>query len=421
MARAALGLVVVLGIPGVASAAREDPRPKPPTAAQRAAGAAKALAWLRENLDRVPETQGSPRRPFTVAIAALDSLLASGTTRERAGGGSTRAAVADLARWIDEVERRSKDASQLPARHGVADSRALVQYTWPLGASLLFFAECRARGVLVRETAAPTAAAVRVLVAAQDRNGGFGHGRVSGERGLDPFPSMPGAPGYPSTLVSATNVAAIGLGAMRRFAPAGVDVAEPVRALRAHYVRAILPNGNFPYDVSQRSAGDDPTGVGRTAGAVAAMLLLGEPRSSEPVRRATGFLDARLDLLPEGHGSPALNVFLGALQATLRGPAAVKAFEDRWLGPLLAAQAEDGSLDCVCDGRGFGVTCDSPEKGLFPSGVPAVALGQRAYVTALHLFPLLLDRPDRLRSLGPAPEGREPAPETTPVDPPAGR
>ncbi len=407
------------------AAPAKPPASAPPSdpAKARADGTRRALEWLEANLDRVPEAAGTPRKPFTVAIAALDELLAAGSTHDRSPVDRVRRAVAYLSAWEDEVLVRSRDPSQIPERHGVADSRVLAQYTWPLGAALTLFAECRARGILERETLRPVQTAVTVLQEAQDSNGGFGHGRISGPPPPPPPRTPPGtlvagAGGYPATLVSATNVVAVGLGLAR---PWLAKDAEPTLArLREHYPRAILANGNYPYDHSQRAAGIDTTGVGRTAGAIAAMLALGGSTTDETVRRAAGFLDPRLPLLAEGHGSPALNLFLGAIQARMRGPEAVRAFESAYVPRILAKQAADGSLDCVCEGTGFGVTCDSPETGLLASSIPSFALGQRAYVTALHLFVLLLDGPDRMRALASPPPAPPAPPTTTPTEPPAG-
>ncbi len=190
--------------------------------------------------------------------------------------------------------------------------------------------------------------------------------------------------------------------------------------LRAHYVKAQVSGGNFPYDLSQRSPGEEPTSVGRTAGAVAAMRAIGAPPTSDTIRRAEAFVDRRMDDLPEGHGSPALNVFLGAFAARMRGEAAQREFERRFLPRILARARDDGSLDCICEGTAFGVTCDSPDHGLLAGAPGGFADGQKAYVTALLLFPLLLDRKEAPRMLRPPGAGvpsPAPPPSVTPKDP----
>jgi len=128
------------------------------------------------------------------------------------------------------------------------------------------------------------------------------------------------------------------------------------------------------------------------------------------VAKAARFLDDHLESLPEGHGSPALNLVLGALAARSRGSKAVEAFDERFPGRILALQAQDGALDCICERRGFGVTCDSPAHGLLAGAGDVFTSGQTAYVTALHAFVLLLPR-GGFRILD-APKG--PAPRTTP-------
>jgi hypothetical protein len=79
---------------------------------------------------------------------------------------------------------------------------------------------------------------------------------------------------------------------------------------------------------------------------------------------------------------------------------------------VLAKQAADGALDCACTKRLFGSTCDSPaEKGM---GIEVFAQGQRAYVTALTTFVLLLDK-NRPRLLEPGtPVKTKPPPAVTP-------
>jgi hypothetical protein len=408
----ATAVLVVLSLFGASTAAPDAPPP------ERRQAAEKALTWLLAHAFAGPDASGTPRKPFTLAITGLDLLMARGRTVAPGSGDDLRRVKEALVAYLGDVERRSRDPGSLPAAHGVADSTRLVQYTWVLGASALFFAEAAAQGVFRVEAERALQRIGLVLAEAQDENGGWGHGRVAPAGTPSARPSLlPGrmlGGGYPSTLVSSTSVVALGLALARPSAPRAWD---PILArARKHLVDAELPNGNFPYDTSQRSAHADATGVGRTAGALAALLALGVPPTDDPVRRAARFLDDRIAGVAEGHGSPALNVFLAAVAARLRGEEAVRAFERVLLPRILAKQGADGSLDCVCEGTGFGVTCDSPTRGLHAMGPPAFADGQRAYVTALHLFALLLDAPDLLEILRPqkgAPS-LPPAPAVTP-------
>jgi hypothetical protein len=209
---------------------------------------------------------------------------------------------------------------------------------------------------------------------------------------------MPAGLAYPSTLVSTTNVVTLALALARPAMGRAAD--EPLARAVSHLRKAQLGSGNFPYDTSQRSADADLTGVGRTAGAIAALRAAGLPVEDPGVAKAARFLDEHLDALPEGHGSPALNLVLGALAARTRGPKAVEAFDERFLARILAMQTPDGALDCICERKGFGVTCGSRPRPLAGAGV--FTSGQTAYVTALHAFVLL--RPRRLRTLD-APKG----------------
>lgn len=415
---AAVACALALLVPALRAGRPVLAAPEAP-AAHRKAAAEKALAWLVANAFRVPDASGTPRKPFTLAITGLDLLLARGRTVAAGSDDDLRRVRAALLAYLDEVERRSRDRASLPTAHGVADSERLVQYTWVLGASALFFGEAAARGLQRSEAEGALRRIHALLAEAQDANGGWGHGRIAGPvdgaRGRSGLPAPPVAGGYPSTLVSATNVVALGLALARPRGGPGWD-ATLARA-RQHLLDAQLTNGNFPYDTSQRSAHLDATGAGRTAGALAALLALGVAPTEGAVRRAGSFLDERLPDVPEGHGSPALNVFLAAVAARLRGDEAVKAFDRVLLPRLLARQDADGALDCLCEGRGFGVTCDSATGGLHAGGAAPFAAGQRAYVTALHLFALLLDGPERLEFLRPrprhAPAAAPPAPVVT--------
>ena len=53
---------------------------------------------------------------------------------------------------------------------------------------------------------------------------------------------------------------------------------------------------------------------------------------------------------------------------------------------ILAKQAEEGHLACVCEGKAPGTTCDSTAR---MAGFMKVT--DRAYVTTLHAFILLLE------------------------------
>lgn len=428
-----IGLALALLLPPASADASDPPRAVDPVHA-KAVAVEKAVRWLGEHVFALPDASGSPRKPFTLAITGIDLLLTSGTTNDRAAADRIRRCKEGLSEFIAVAQKRTHDARELPTGHGVADSSKICQYTWVLGAASLFFAEARARGLYRSEADRAFTAIATLLVEAQDENGGFGHGRIASpgtERAPDasepPLRLARLAPlgtGYPSTLVSTTNVVASGLGLARPWFPAGpASQADALLArLRSHYPRAQVAAGNFPYDLSQRSAGEEPTSVGRTAGAIAAMRAIGIAATTDAIRRAEAFYDRRMDELAEGHGSPALNVFLGALAAKMRGEAAQKEFERRFVPRILEHARDDGSLDCICRGTAFGVTCDSPDHGMLAGAGAVLAEGQKAYVTALLLFPLLLDASGRMRCLEPSGGAAAPRtpPPTTPSDPATG-
>lgn len=397
-----------------------------PTPAVRRAAAAKALASLARGVPRLPDASGTPRTPFTRCIAGLDFLLAAGPTATGAEVERARRCRDDVLAWIDATATRVADLDARPARPGVFSSDKLIQTTWVLGAACLFLAEGKARGVFGAEAVAGLRRAAALLVDVQARDGGFGHHALAPAAPADrqrPGTTVPVAAGlaYPATLVSCTNVAALGLAAARPHVTgkAAAPFEAAVARVVEHLDRARLDNGNQPYDVSQRSAGADRTGAGRVAGSVAALRALGGSDAGG-LRSSEGYLDAHLADVPEGHGSPALNVFLGALAARARGGAALAAWDAALLPRVLARQRADGSLACVCTQAAFGVTCDAGDPGPLTTVSPTDE-AQRTYVTALLLFPLLLDGDERLRALVPGkarPTGPVTPPATTPSEGP---
>jgi hypothetical protein len=290
------------------------------------------------------------------------------------------------------VERRARDPDQLPRRHGVATSWHLIQYTWPLSVAGLFFGELHARGQGGEETLRRI---VSLLEEAQQPNGGWGHGRINPDGEPDsrnPFAKqMAGIRStYPDTLVASTNCVASTLGLAAGLL--GRDKVKSAGRARDYYHAAVLGNGSFPYDPSQRSAGFAKTNVGRTAGAIFAMHCIGMSRDRS-FERSAEYLLVNLPWIPEGHGSPCLNMMHGALACRALGGRILKRFRRQFEGAILAAQQENGSIRCICEKKAFGVTCDSEKRlgGIF-------AKGQEVYTTALHTFVLLVER-DRLEIL----------------------
>jgi hypothetical protein len=164
------------------------------------AAAKKAIAFLEKQVTRLPDSSGTPRKQFVYATTGLVYLMDPNT---RTGPSRIRPLKEYLVRYVDEVERRLKDPASLPERHGSFNSNNLIQYTWPLAQTLLFFGELKARGLYGAEMKRQIPRLVAILEKAQDANGGWGHGQVTGEGG-----------GYPSTLVAASNCVAIAIGSV---------------------------------------------------------------------------------------------------------------------------------------------------------------------------------------------------------------
>lgn len=380
-----LGLLVAGSAP---AGAREEE--KKGAAPDRGTAIARALAYLSKHLPALPDTSGTPRKPFTQAAAGLAYLLAG--DRTVAARDPVAAIRKDLLAFLADVERRSRDPKELPAAHGVADSRALCQYTWPLAQSALFFGELAKRGRHEEEAKAAIRRITALLTEARAENGGFGHGRVAPRKSEERDEGVPGLPeglpirgGYPGTLLAATNTVAGALGFVEgAFGPGAVDGLDLVRE---YYRTARLPNGNFPYDPSQRGAGRDDTGVSRTGGALFAMTALGFPASDPDVEGSLAFVRERLALAAEGHGSPCLNLLHTAFAFRLLGEKTWKEFRDEFHPRILAAAKEDGELPCICGKKAFGTTCDSEERF---AGTP-FERGQKVYTTTLNLLVLLLE------------------------------
>ncbi|MCK6458289.1 MAG: hypothetical protein L6Q95_00165 [Planctomycetes bacterium] len=327
--------------------------------------ARRAVAWLEREVGKLVDSEGTPRKPFTYAITGLVYLMDGGT---RTGPDRVRAIREYLVRWIDALGKRLLDPDALPGAHGVADSRKVCQYTWPLAAAALFFGELELRGIEARQAHGTLERILDLLVAAQDANGGWGHG------------------GYPSTLLASSSCVATALGLCG--AIEGHERAEPIRRAREYYRAARLPNGSFPYDPGQRQSGFAETNVGRTAGALFAWHALGMERD-DAFEGSARYLMENLNLVCEGHGSPCLNMFFGGLSCRMLGAEEWKRFKETYFVRIADAQEEGGVLRCVCEGKAFGVTCDSKDPF---GGIAVFADQQAAYTTALHAFVLLLDR-----------------------------
>ena len=401
-ALAGLSLMPLASRPAAAA-----PKPRGDELAERRERAiTKARAWLDDHVFALAESEGTPRKPFTVALYGLIDLKSRGPTREaRRRDGAAAKARRYLEHWLDVVEARAAKPAELPPRHGLASSRHLVQYTWPAALAMWFLAEADTSVARARAPRSSLRRLAQLLADAQDENGGFGHGRINPlPQGADDGLPFDVPLGYPSTLVSSTYVVLAALGhARERLGPAIDGVGQ--RAVD-HLVASQLPEGLQPYDTSQRSAHRDPTGVPRAAGAAYALHAWGVPWTHRHQVRALQQVDDHVDLLSEGHGSSMLGLWFGALLARARGPRAWAAFRKAHLPALLDGQRDDGRLPCPCRGDTFGATDDDePIPGIAASMPGVFRAGTAAYVTALGTLILLLDRDDGASAAPERPRG----------------
>jgi hypothetical protein len=258
----------------------------------------------------------------------------------------------------------------------------------------VFFAECSIRGKWRGESKAALKQVVSILEAAQQADGGWGHGLVQETESSteEERPGFRRVSGYPATLLASTNTVASALGIIE--ATLGRGTVSGLDRARKHYHEARHDDGSYPYDRRQRGRHGGYTGAARTGGALLAMHFLGVPRSDPDFAGSVKHVRLRLEYASEGHGSSMLNLAQTALAMKVLGEDDWAMFRAEFFPRILARQAEDGSLRCICEDKAFGTTCDDPRPG-----VPGVfERTERAYVTSLLTLVLLLDenRPEFL-------------------------
>ncbi len=383
---------------------------KPVTLEERDEAIERGLAYLDKTVFAMHDAAGTPRKQFTVAVTGLVGLLA-GDARSKTARSKYRfveKARKYLDGYVAEVAKRTADPRQLPPTSDGFNSEHVMQYTWPLGMSALFYGELHARGRHKASAAKTLRSIVHVLAAAQAPNGGWGHAQTR-EKGKPRGTSeMDGYGGYPDTLLASSNLVTASLALVKPIAPPEKEDLFD-RAL-AYYEYAEHSNGNFPYDPSQRSAHMDMTGVSRAAGAVLAMHLLEVDWEEIGMSRALEFVDEHIEYLSEGHGSSTFNLMLAALLQRLRGPKAWGAFKETFFRRLVDGQRKNGSFECICQNKAFGSTNDS--KGLGSGNAGFFANRTDAYVSSMHVLILLLDR--TWPKLMPKPPAKSPQAAVTP-------
>lgn len=301
------------------------------------AALAKARAYLIEHVDRddwLRGTTSNARGQRVVAQAMLAFTLAA-TAHE------------DLREPGDRVAARA-DATLCAA--GVEDFGFA---TW-LSSSVSFAAAER----WLRDGHAPAVTPELVDRIAELRNseGVWAHGQMEGLVGF-----------YPSSLMAATNWAlfALGFGRSAGHAPPADTIEHALEVL----CDVQAENGGVPYGGRPYRLGVE---AGRTAGTVLALLSLGRS-DGDAFAGAARFVRHNLRLVPEGHASPAMHVFNGALCAWALGPATWRRYRELVLQRLLDAQRDDGSFEDIIGER-------SPDS----MAIMGDPISSRAYVTALY-------------------------------------
>lgn len=384
----------------------EEPAVEPDA---RDAALAKAFRYLDDELWKLQEG-GSPRRQYTMAVAGWAYLLAADKARAgRKLPGRKRQVdriFKELVRYTERVARlyekddKRRKKKKAPPPGGFPAMRT-AQYVWPLSVAAHFFAESAARGKRKGESKKALKAIAKVLVAAQQENGGWGHDDAARPgMGLPPIRiPKPGGGNltYPATLLAASHCALSALGVAHRTLK--TKRAPGLQEGREYFRLAQNGNGSFPYDPAQKHGGQVTAEMAggietaRTAGAVFALFCAGAPRDDPVAVAGLKAIDAHPQLMSEGHGSATMALQFGALLSRGRGDRAWATFRRIFLPRILAHQEPSGAFTCVCRAETLAVTCDTREL----PGLPAAAAadwtrGGKVYVTAIHALILLLDR-----------------------------
>lgn len=313
-----------------------------------------SLAWLGDALNReewlssgnVKGNVAAKRRVVEATCAYLFLLYPELRGFER------------LRKRLDRIARTIANAGIPPIEYGHFAN-------WVQGFSALYLLELAHRG-------GTDGLRLQALAAGMERRqnaeGGWGHGL---SLGLD-F--------YPSTLIAASYWALIALGGCRRL---GVDVDDEVIEEAIDLLRGVqTESGGFPYGGPSYLKGVE---AGRTSGVVFALAAL-DLREDALFENAARYVRRNLESIPYGHASPAMHILMGSMGARVIGEDAWKAYDEKVLARLWAAQTEDGSFQDIVEG--------SPDS----LGIMADDLTNRAYITALYAAALAAPR-SRLAAL----------------------
>ncbi|MBL9075999.1 MAG: PQQ-binding-like beta-propeller repeat protein [Planctomycetes bacterium] len=318
--------------------------------------------------------QGEPEAATDVATARAGAWLEAtiepggwlaGTVSNARG---KRVVAESLAAWLALV--RGTGAPPAAARRD-ASERALAATVagrgiedaafacWLLGSAAFPLAEATLRDGAVHPLLPSLVARLGAL---RNSEGVWAHGSMEGT-----------VAGYPSTVLAATNWAITALGFAAEHGVAAPWLGDATGLLTA--VQA--PNGGMPYGGRPYRIGIE---AGRTAGSLVALIAAGAG-DSPGAQRAAEYLWHNLRLVPDGHASPAMHVWNGALAAYALGDAAWRRYADLVLARVVAAQRADGSFDDIAGAH-------SPDT----MALMGDELSGRAYVTAAYAAALSVPR-----------------------------
>ena len=275
----------------------------------------RALGWLKKNQrgDGAFEV-GSGGMNGSVVVAAMATMAFGADPKGRFSDQARKSAkfVAANAGKDDGFNRASNGANW-------------NQSNWPLAFAVIALAEHQAR-TNDNAHAPKMKAHLERLLANQEASGGFAHG-----------PGGPNALGYVELeIVSNLALAAMGMAKSQGVEP---DAAKLARALE--YVRACTSGGGVAYSTRPGQIGHgDP---GRTAGAYWAFRLL--KRDEVIVDEMGKFFASGMANLADGHASPVMHIWAGALASSKHGPATMKKYWSIYRPFLMACRADGGAFD----------------------------------------------------------------------------
>lgn len=278
--------------------------------------------------------QTAPSSPVRRAKAYLDGLPpwpeargAVANVRAKRRAADAAAAFLDLCLGRASTTDTERDAAVLDFGRG--DDPLGSFDAWRLGlAAFWHFEEGAHSGRPHRSLPRLLARAAEI----QNAEGGWGHGA-----------DMPRET-YPSTLMVTTHFLLLAHATASRFggAPRNDTAARALALLEA----VQCENGAVPYGGKPYRKGPE---AGRTAGAVIALAALGESKRPS-FARAAAHVERNLASIPDGHASPAIHVFQGALAAFILGDKVWTAFDAAVLERVRAAQNPDGSFVDIIPG-----------------------------------------------------------------------